>query len=323
MPFKLAVSIINYRTAALTLACVESALADLAEVPNGCVVVVDNASGDGSAEIIADWIAAQPAGTPVHFVASDVNTGFSGGHNLGMAAVDAEYYLPLNSDSILRPGCLATLLAAAEAHPRHGLFCPRIETEDGEAQVNCFRFASIASELIRGAQTAPVTKLFAHRVVALIPPVQNEQIEWASFACILLRAKMVREVGAMDEGYFLYFEDAEYCLRARRAGWHILHVPEAIMVHFRGGSGPVKAMQKAKKRLPPYYYASRTRFFWHRYGRFGPIAANAAWYGGRGIAQLRRIFGKAVNPPVQHEAADVWVNALRPNGPRRAPHEAP
>ena len=75
------------------------------------------------------------------------------------------------------------------------------------------------------------------------------EIGWASFACILLRGEMVSAIGPMDEGYFLYFEDAEYCLRARRAGWRVAYVPEARVVHFRGGSGPVKALARARTEL--------------------------------------------------------------------------
>jgi GT2 family glycosyltransferase len=125
----------------------------------------------------------------------------------------------------------------------------------------------------------------------------------------------------MDEGYFLYFEDAEYCLRARRAGWGIALAPDAVAVHFRGGSGPVKALARARRRLPPYYYASRTRFFRQAYGPLGPVLANLMWGAGRLIAQMRRLTGRAVPTASASEARDIWTNALHPLGPRRAPGE--
>lgn len=320
MPCQIAISIINFRTAELTLNCVRSVLADIGEL-DAQIVVVDNASGDGSAEEIATWIATQPDGTPVRLVRSDTNSGFSGGHNQGMAAVAADYYLILNSDAVLRPGFLARILETARAHPEAGLIAPQIETSDGDIQVNCFRFHSPWSELIRGAGSAPITHLFRRHVVALDPPVAQEQIEWASFACILLRGKMVQQIGPMDEGYFLYFEDAEYCLRAHRAGWSIRQETGAVAVHFRGGSGPVKALEKARKRLPRYYYASRTRFLYQAHGRTGLLAANLLWIVGRTIARTRRLFGKAVPRAITSEAGDIWINALRPLGPRQAPGE--
>src|SRR6056297_2104525 len=133
------ISVINYRTADLTIACMDSALADIrhaaGEGISGHLVVVDNASGDGSAEAIEDWIAREAREAPVTLLRAPGNTGFSGGHNLGMAHTKAEFYLLLNSDGLLRPGFIATILAAARARPEMGFFAPRIEHDDGIPQV--------------------------------------------------------------------------------------------------------------------------------------------------------------------------------------------
>jgi GT2 family glycosyltransferase len=311
MTCRIAISIINYCTADLTINCVRSVLKDIGALP-AQVVIVDNASGDGSADRIADWIGTLPDTAPVTLVRSPLNTGFSGGHNLGIAAVAAETYLVLNSDAILRPGFLHAILAVADAHPEAGLIAPRIETEDGAVQVSQFRFHSPWSELIRGAETGPVTKVLKHHVVALSPPADPAEVEWASFACILLRGSMVKALGPMDEGYFLYFEDAEYCLRARRAGWRIALAPEAVAVHFRGGSGPVKAKARARKRLPAYYYRSRSRFLAQAHGHAGLLLANLGWHLGRGIAAARRIAGKPVPPAIEREARDIWTQFRAP-----------
>lgn len=320
MTCRIAISIINYRTGPMTIECMASVLADIGDL-DAQVVVVDNASGDGSADQIADWIAAQPAGTPVTLVRSERNTGFSGGHNLGMAAVKADHYLILNSDALLRPGFLAQILAAADANPRAGLIAPQIATDDDDVQVSCFRFHSPVSELIRGAASGPVTKALQRHVVALQPPADPTQIEWASFACILLRGAMVDQVGPMDEGYFLYFEDAAYCLQARRAGWQIVQEPRAVAVHYKGGSGPVEELGAARKRLPAYYYSARTRFFYQGHGYTGLLLANLMWLSGRGVAHLRRLAGKPVPKAMDAEMYDLWTNFLRPLGPRHAPEE--
>jgi hypothetical protein len=310
----LAVSIINYRTGAMTIAAVASVLAALGD-REALVVVVDNASGDGSAEEIAAWIAAE-GDARVRLVRSATNSGFSGGHNQGMAAApEAEFYLVLNSDALLRPGFFEAILAAADAHPKAGLIAARLEWEDGTPQQSCFRFAGPWSELIRAAASGPVTKLLSRHVVALDLPPDPAKIEWASFACILLRGEMVRAIGPMDEGYFLYFEDAEYALRARRAGWGVVYAPAARAVHFRGGSGPVKEMQAAKKRMPAYYWRSRTRFLRQAHGPLGPLLGNLAWGLGRGVAQTRRLVIKPV--PRAHEAEwrDIWTNIFSPLAP--------
>ncbi|MGB0911954.1 MAG: glycosyltransferase family 2 protein [Phaeobacter italicus] len=319
MTHRIAVSIINYKTLDLTLTCVQSVLDDIGDL-DVHVVVVDNASGDGSAEGIAAWLEDQPADTPVTLVRSPTNTGFSGGHNLGIGAVEADYYLVFNSDAVLRKGFFSALVRAIEAHPDAGFIAPQIETDDGDIQVSQFRFHSPQSELIRGAETGPVTALFKRHVVALTPPANPADVEWASFACIALKGEMVRALGPMDEGYFLYFEDAEYCLRGTRAGWRVALAPEAVAVHFRGGSGPVKAQAAARKRLPAYYYSSRTRFLYQAHGRMGLLAANLGWCLGRGIALLRRLSGRRI-PANEREGTDIWINFFKPLGPRRAPGE--
>ena len=317
---KIVVSIINFRTAELTCDCVRSVLDDMGDL-NVEIVVVDNASDDGSVEYIEQWCKAQRSGRSVRVVRSETNSGFSGGHNQGIAAADGDYYLVLNSDSVLRPGFLREILRVAEATPNAGLISPSILSGEGVVQVGAFRFHSPLSELIRAAETGPVTRLFGNHVVALTPPADIGDIEWVSFACVLLRAQMVHDIGPMDEGYFLYFEDSEYCLRARRAGWKVACAYTAAAVHYQGGSGTLVADEMARKRLPDYYYASRTRFMYQAHGTLGLWAANLLWYVGRLFAQARRMVGKPVPPAVADEYRDLWINATKPLGPRYAPWE--
>jgi GT2 family glycosyltransferase len=314
MAGELVVSIINYRTGEMTIAAAQSVL-DALGARSAKVVIVDNASGDGSDTQIADWI--DGAGDArLHLIRSETNSGFSGGHNQTLAACpDAAFYLILNSDALLRPDFFDVLIPAAEAATKAGLIAPQLDWEDGTPQISTFRFASPASELIRAAVTGPVTKLLKRYDVPLSTTPDPARIQWASFACILLRGDMVRALGPMDDGYFLYYEDEEYALRANRAGWGIAHVPAARAVHFRGGSGPVKTLQAAQKRLPNYYYRSRMRFLRQVAGRLGPLRANLCWILGRLIAQARRVTGRGV--PAAHEAEwrDIWIGFFDPLKP--------
>ena len=320
MARELVVSIINFRTGDMTLKCIEAVLKDMTGI-NGMIVVVDNCSADGSAEQIETWIAQQPDNTPVRLIRSDWNAGFSAGHNLGMAAEAAEFYLVLNSDAVPRPGLLRGLLDAARSEPEFGLFSPVIEADDGAVQNSCFRFPGPASELVRAARSSIVTRLLSHRDVSLGPCPAPENIEWASFACILLRRKMMQEIGPMDEGYFLYFEDVEYCLRARRAGWRIRYVPTVRVVHLQGGSGPAVSLINARKRPPRYVYSSRTRLLYQAHGTSGLLAANLLWYLGRAFKHLYLLAGRRVDSMARREALDIWTNFTRPLGPRFAPDE--
>jgi hypothetical protein len=314
----LVVSVINYRTAEMTIRCAETVLAALEGV-DGHVALVDNFSDDGSVETLQAWIDALGPDAPVSLTAAPTNTGFSGGHNIGIRARKARFYLIFNSDAELKPGAARALLDCAAANPRAGLIGSRLEYENGEVQISCFRFPSAWSELIRAAGTGLVTKLLARHNVPLAMPPDPSQIDWVSFASVMVRAEMVDQIGMMDEGYFLYSEDTEYSWRARQAGWGVVYEPRARAVHHRGGSAPVKAQAAAKKRIPAYFYASRSRFMATAHGRAGLIAANLAWHLGRGVAMLRILMGSKNHRTVAHESRDVWINALDPFGDRRQP----
>ena len=166
---ELTVSIINYRTGAMTIRCVQSVLADMGDI-NGQIVIVDNASRDGSAEEIAAWISVLGPSAPVRLVCAPENAGFAAGHNRGMATCPARHYLVLNSDTLLRPGCLAALLETSRSHPRAGLVTPRLEDPDTTGQVSHFRFFTPQSELIRAAATGPLTRFLARYDVPLPQP---------------------------------------------------------------------------------------------------------------------------------------------------------
>ena len=287
----LSVVIVNYRTPVLVTACLETLLPELTNMAAN-VVLVDNNSGDGSPEIIRTWLLANDSDHKVLFVQSETNSGFAGGNNLGIRAACAQYYLLLNSDTLVRPGALVKLLEAMERFPEAGLISPRLEWPDGQGQESCFRFHTPYSELMRSSQTRLIDNFFKKYVVAI--PVQEpiSRPEWTSFACVLIRSEVFDQVGLLDDGYFMYFEDVEFCYRARKAGWEIVHTPESHVVHLRGGSSPVKERTSKKKRQPRYFYESRTRVFYQMYGWPGLIAANLMWWLGRLVSKARQIMGR-------------------------------
>lgn len=324
----LSISIINFRTADLTCECLASIRDDCVANPDGLaldVVVVDNASGDGSDAVIEEWIALHAGPLLVRLVRSGTNSGFSGGHNQGISATqqgNAPWHLILNSDAVVMPGCLTALgQAIARAAPETGLISPSILDGSRSPAASRFRHHCATSELVRAAGSGPVSRLFPNGRVAITDPSEQDWMhpDWVSFAAVLVRRQMVEAIGPMDEGYFLYFEDAEYCLRATRQGWAFSFAPDAQFQHSEGGSGDLVATKAAKRRLPAYYYASRSRFLYQAHGRWGLWLANASWYLGRLIAHMRRIAGRSVPPSHTREITDIWVNALKPLGPRRAP----
>ena len=315
---KLAVTIINYRTPELVEACLRSLQDDLGALDMRAVVV-DNFSNDGSADRLETWLVDFPARESVSLIRSSENTGFSGGNNIGIRSQAADYYLLLNSDAYVRPGAIEALLETAEAHPEAGIIGPRLEWPDAKPQTSCFRYHSPASELISAAATGPITKILKAYDV---PTPASEQLihpQWFSFACVLVRDAVIRQVGYMDENYFMYYDDVDYCRRARDVGWDVIYQPQAHVVHLRGGSSPVKKLARARKRLPKYYYASRTLYFYKFYGRFGLLAANLLWTLGWLITMLRALFGRPAAHISERQVRDIWLNWWNPRGDRHAP----
>ena len=307
----LAVVVINYRTPQMTIECAETVLPELP--PGARLVVVENASGDDSAAMLSAWAEGRDG---VTLVLSPTNDGFSGGNNRGMAACPAARYLLLNSDAFPRPGAIAEMMRVADENPAAGLVHPVLTDPDGTPQISRFRSFRPSTELVRGSGLDLVARALPAGVVA-IPLGSEEPADWVSFACVMLDGAMLAEIGPMDEGYFLYFEDAEYAERARAAGWGIVQAEAATVVHRRGGSSPVKSLGAAKKRLPRYFYESRARYYRTRYGLAGLALANALWGAGRLLGYARRVVGKASGRAVEAEARDIWTGAFGP-----VPHHA-
>jgi GT2 family glycosyltransferase len=313
-PNKLAVVIINYRTAELVTQCLESLLPELRGV-NAHVIIVDNCSQDASVARIREWIFNHDQGSLVTLIEAKTNGGFSAGNNTGIRAANAELYLLLNSDTILRPNSIRTLLQTADEHPEAGLISPRLEWQDGTPQESCFRYVSPISEFIMAAQTGPITKLLRPFDVPLTVSDTIVRPHWTSFACVLVRRQVLDQVGPMDEGFFMYFEDVEFCRRAHRAGWGIVHNPRARVVHLRGGSSPVKQRTLERKRLPRYYYASRTRYLYLAYGWVGLTLANTLWLLGRSVSRCREIVERRRTGVPEKQWMDIWTNWLNPAVP--------
>ncbi|HUG23775.1 glycosyltransferase family 2 protein [Piscinibacter sp.] len=307
----LLIVIVNFRTPEIVVECLESLLPELRDT-NAQVTVVDNASGDGSVPMLRTWLAAHGSPAQISLIESAENAGFAAGNNIGIRSSKARSYLLLNSDTLVRPAAIRTLLDAQRSHPKAGLISPRLEWPDGRAQESCFSYHTPASELMAAAQTAAVDRWLKKYAVGR--PVQDvvTSPQWTSFACVLIRHEVFEQVGLLDEGYFMYFEDVAFCRQAREAGWDIVNVPQARVVHLRGGSSPVKARVQARKRLPKYFYESRTRYFFQTYGWAGLTAANVMWWLGRVVSKARQLLGRSDKASIQRQWLDIWTNWTAP-----------
>src|SRR6185295_15355436 len=149
------------------------------------------------------------------------------------------YVLLLNPDTLVRPGALCTLLEFMEAHPKVGIAGTRLEDPDGAPQTSAFRFPTVWSELEYGLQLGVVTKLLSRWVSA--PPPRNEahETDWVAGAAMLIRREVIEHLGLFDPDYFMYYEEVDFCLRAKRMGWRCWYVPSARIVHLVGRSSGI------------------------------------------------------------------------------------
>ena len=298
--------IINYCTPDLVEGALRSLIGEIDPIRDR-VVVVDNCSPDDSLDSLRPLLQRPEFSGWCQLIEAPENGGFSYGNNTGIRAVQADQYLLLNSDAYLLPGALGHLLDAAEKNREAGLISPRLQWPDGEAQISCFRFHSPLSELIDASETGPVTKLLARWNVPIPVSDQPSWPQWTSFACILVRREVCDAIGLMDEGYFLYYEDVDYCRSATKAGFKVLNWPAARVVHLRGGSSEVKSSQASLKRLPAYFYRSRSRYFRKFYASFGLVASNLCWNAGYAVAVLRQRLGSKTPHVAENMWRDIWI----------------
>ncbi|MAW61608.1 MAG: family 2 glycosyl transferase [Planctomycetes bacterium] len=311
--YKLAVVLLNYRTPDLIVQCLESLVPQI-DPDQARVVVVDNHSEDGSAAKIQAAVRDNDWSERVTVLESGHNGGFSFGNNYGVRRIDAELYLLLNSDTFLREGALAELVGAADQHPQAAMLSPRLEWPDETPQESTFTFHRPAWELIHSAGTGLVSKAFRRYTVARPVCDRPSDFEWTSFACVMIRKSLFDEIGLLDEGYFMYFEDVDFCRRAHAAGAEVLHWPQARVVHLRGGSSDVKSSIAERKRPPRYFYASRARYYKKFYGRSGLFFTNLLWHLGRTVSWARELVRNKRPHLCQRESRDIWIAFGQPVG---------
>jgi N-acetylglucosaminyl-diphospho-decaprenol L-rhamnosyltransferase len=298
------VVIVSYNTCELLRGCLESL--------RGCaqplrVVVVENASHDGSAAMVRAQF------PQVELIALEHNSGFAAGTNVGLRRVMSsefrvlsseepqnsklrthnsklDYVLLLNPDTIVHPGAVETLAGFLEAHPRIGAVGPRLLNPDESIQAAAFRFPTLAMtllDLFPPGEALP-GRLYGSRWQGRYPQERTAgepfPIDHPLGACIMTRRAVLEQVGLLDEQFFMYSEEVDWCYRVRRAGWSIWQEPRALVTHVGGA-----ATSQFRSRMLVALYESRLRFFrkhypprfirWHmRIARAGMLrAALLAW----------------------------------------------
>ncbi len=241
--------VVSYNTRAL----LRDALASLAPLAELEIVVVDNASTDGSAAMVAREFPA------ARLIQSTTNGGFAAGVNLGVQASRGAYLLLLNPDARLPGDALGQLAGLLDARPGAAAAGAALAFGDGRPQASAFRFPGLAQLVL---DLFPVRRLQATRLNGRYAPASRSiQVDHPLGACMLVRRSAWDDVGPFDEGYFMYVEEVDWCRRARARGWEVWHVPGAVAVHHGG-----QATRQQADAMFAQLWRSRLRYYERYHG---------------------------------------------------------
>jgi hypothetical protein len=246
----------------------------LAALPEACgalaweAIVVDNGSTDGSPALVRERF------PHVQLIVNERNVGFAVANNQAFRQARGEFSLLLNSDTRATPGSIAALVDFLRSHPRAGIAGPRLLNADGTFQGSAANFPTPTREALlllgdvarrlRGS-TFPYHPLPADRA--------PRQVDWVSGACLLVRRAVIDHIGDLDTEYFMYTEEADWCCRARQAGWQTWWLLEPAVYHLNGATA-----QQTYSRKRRQIYGSKARFFRKFYGRTAVwVYAAAVW----------------------------------------------
>ena len=286
---KLLTVIVNYRTADMTLRSLDALMPELAPFSDARVVIVDNDSRDGSFEKLAGAVRERGLGGRVSVVASERNGGFAYGNNFAirpaLASSDPpDYVYLLNSDAFPEPGAVRKLVDFLETNSAAGIAGSFIHGTDGDYHQTAFRFPTIASEFESTLGFGPVSRLLDRFIVALPRPEHTLQVDWLAGASMLIRRQVFESIGLFDETFFLYYEETDFCRRARLAGWRTYYVTDSSVAHIGSAS---TGMKDKSKRTPAYWFDSRRHYFRKNHGPAYLAATNVAYVVGNTLRRVR------------------------------------
>ena len=271
---KFSVVMVNYHAWPYTLRCIDSLYATGYE--DFQVVVVNN-----------DQAALPEMPHPVRLVRNPENAGFARACNQGIVASDGEYVVLLNNDALVEAGFFESLEKFFDENPRAGVAGTRITDAEGNLQLTARKELSFVSGLL--GRTSLLTRLFPKNpfMTRLFPAAEEltgpTMVDWVSGTCMIIRRRTLEEIGLLDERFFMYFEDADLCRRAREAGWIVYYLPQVEVLHHTGASS------RSKPRA--VWNLHKSAFLYHRkYGPHGPLQLYsllvAAGLSARALAKL-------------------------------------
>ena len=243
----LSVIIVNWNTRDLLVRCLNS-ITQVTQRMKAEVFVVDNRSSDESGRTVKERF------SQVILIENETNLGFAGANNQALRRSKGNYLLLLNPDTQVKEEPIQKLISMMDAHPDVGITGVQLLNSDGSKQNSIANFPSLATELLNKSLLRWLSPgKFPGKEKDYPEPIEVDSVIGA---CMMVRREALDQVGLLDEDYFLFLEETDWCYRMKRAGWKIYHVPDAEVYHFQG-----KSAEKEKKRARVEYFRSRYHFF--------------------------------------------------------------
>lgn len=312
---RLAVVLVTWEAADLTIDCLRSIEPQLDSVPGMHVFIVDNDSRDGASRRVQEAIKENGWDAWTTFIQSPGNHGFGAGNNIAFREILAgddsiDYVLMLNPDTVVRPDAFRILIDFMDQHPEAGIAGGRSEDPDTTPQLCCFHFPNALSEFALYTRFGIVDRVL-RRFLTRVPIAEEpHEIGWVSGAHMIIRRQILEEIGLMDEGYFLYYEETDFILRAKRAGWTCWHVPQSRIVHYVGYSSGVTLRTDRPARRPRFWFESRHRFFIKHYGFLYTVLTDSLAILAFSTWRLRRILQRKPDTDPPHFLRDFVLNSV-------------
>lgn len=267
---KLSIIVLSYNTKDL----LQQTLQSIPKHPDWEVIVVDNASSDDSVAML------QQAFPSVKLILNKKNLGFAAANNQAIKQATGEFVLLLNSDTVVQPNALEQLLQLLEQDESIGVVTPKVVLPDGSIDLAChrgmptpWRAFTYFSKL---EQVFPNSKLFGGYHLTHKDFNVTHEVEAVSGVAMMVRRSVIDKVGMLDERFFFYAEDLDWCLRIREARWKIVYHPQATILHFKSQSGKKNKLDKQKERLAKkYFYDTMLQFYDKHYAKQYPKMINS------------------------------------------------
>lgn len=288
--------IVNYNTRQLTMDCLASVYESLTSFQYE-IIVVDNASHDGSVEAIRGEY------PDVRLIANRDNTGFAVANNQGMDIAKGRYILLLNSDTVVQTDTLEVMIGFMDRHPEMGASGCKVILPDGSLDKACKRGFPTPSASFYYAfgisRMFPDRPKFNQYQLGHLSPDDEYPVDCLVGAFMLVRRETIDQVGGLDETFFMYGEDIDWCYRIKEAGWGIYYYPRTYIVHYKGAS----ARRKPMKIIYEFHRAMWVFHRKHYAKRYGMLTNTAVWLGIALKFSLSLIRNKLIRPASQKELA--------------------